>query len=241
MARFSAITKIFSRHDSESQDVPEKSAFLENADSSLKEKIMQLSECETLLRVMPDATGKSLAVIRSIRHQYLAQKLTAPQAKLHVDLIYDAEAKSVRNFSGTGKAVLCDRGSLPLSRNAFDIIVTPVGYDGLGDWKAMLSKTVAALKNGGRALLAFCHPQFEKYAVAGNQRSKSEYGENTVSRIFAEFKKQHLFVEDLTEGLVDAALKPYFVDENMKDHSIYYRNLPVTLVLRAVKFVRAAK
>jgi hypothetical protein len=83
------------------------------------------------------------------------------------------------------------------------------------------------------------HPGLEKILFNQNPSVNSPVmPENSVSQYFNWLKENHLFTEEMSEGRVDNTLKPFFDIEGGIEHFQDYKNTPMTLLFRAVKFER---
>lgn len=209
--------------------------YLNSLSAEKIEELLLFSEGEHFCDLLPASLHKKTLFLNDQRHKFLFKKICAQEPKFFLNFVYGT--KEVEDQGPGCFTVQGDLHTLPLKKNYFDCVICPfvLQTDGVANfWIQGLSRL---LKNGGRLILSLRHPALEKILFNQNP-SLSAIPENSVSQYFNWFKENHLFTEEITEGRVDVSLKPFFEAEGKSDHFQDYKNTPMTLLFRAVKFER---
>ena len=199
------------------------------------DEIILFSESDRLCEALPDFQNKRVLFLNDERHKFVFKKIVAREPDYFINLI---TAESAAREQGLGYlTVFGDLKNLPFKHESFDIIVCPLALSGQGASAERIKNLSHLLKNGGRLIVSTRHPQLE-YLLCNQNPSQTAPTENSATKYFRLLRENHLFTEDLVEGLVDLSLKPFFSVEGEYDYYHDYKGTPISLIFKAVKYVR---
>jgi hypothetical protein len=198
------------------------------------EEILLFSEGDALSSVLPGFENKKVLFFNDQRHKYVFRKVLAGEPRHLVNYVY--KGGPVAEQRPGFHTVMGDATGLALRRDHFDVILCPFVLEDAAFVENFVRAIAGFLANGSRMILSVRHPQTDN-ALFNQNPASSQVAEASVARYHALLKEQGLFTEEIHEGGVDLALKAFFSDvEN--DHYHEYKNTGVSLVFRAVKFVK---
>lgn len=209
-----------------------------NAQSPEKLKdILLYSESDHMLKIAVDAKKKNVLFINDGEHKYLFKKIVDRGATTLVNYHYRGEADKMRLSAVPIFSVMGDIERLSVRAGFYDMIYAPLVLEESLLQKELTAKMVKSLKNGGRLIVTVCHPHWEHLLYNQNPAESGSLG-NSLSQYFHTLKENHLYIEDIQEGVVDGHLKPFFQGDDETDYYYEYKDVPVTLTLQAVKYVK---
>lgn len=197
--------------------------------------MLLFSESDHLCGLLPDFKGKKILFLNDQRHKFVFKKILARDPDYIVNCIYGQNIETTQNLGCF--SVFGDLGRFAFKPETFDCVICPFVLEGNGVTKELIQSIAGLIKNGGRLILATRHPHLEKILFNQNP-SVSGVPENSMSAFFDMLKQNHLFTEEISEGCVDLSLKPFFTIDGVFDHYHEFKNIPVTLMFRAVRFER---
>lgn len=198
------------------------------------EELLLFSESDHFCALLPSSLQKKTLFLNDQRHKFLFKKVLAHEPRFFLNLVYGAE---VEDHGPTHFTIQGDLHNLPLKKGFFDCVICPFVLQTEKVTTRRIQVLSQLLKNGGRLVFSVRHPGLEKI-LCNQDLSTNVVPENSVSRYFNWLKENHLFTEEMTEGCVDNKLKPFFDVEGGIGHFEEYKNTPMTLLFRAVKFAR---
>lgn len=198
------------------------------------EEILLFSEGDNLGALWPSFERRKILFLNDQKHKYVFNKILSAEPAYLVNYVY--AGPEVNEQKSGYSTVMGDLENLSLRKNHFDLAICPMALEDFGTIETFVKKTASILDNGSRLVISIRHPQLDNILFNQNPAS-TQVTEGQVSRYFALFKEAGLYTEDLREGVVDLALKPFFTDS---EHDYYheYKNTPISLLFRTVKFVR---
>lgn len=199
------------------------------------EDILVFSEADTISKSWPSFAQKKVLYFNDQRHKYLQQKILIEEPSHLLNYIYQDEIEETA-FDGQ-MVVVGDFEQLSIRKSFFDVVIAPLSlkesFESISQFIGAIS---GLLNNNARLVLGLKHPMLEN--ILHNQNpSSGQTQESNLSKYFDILKENHFFLEDVKEGLVDLSLKPYFTNSEY-DYYHEYKNTPLSLVLKAVKFQR---
>ncbi len=204
----------------------------------MPEKVRELmiySEAEPLSDLMPSLEKKRVLFLNDGEHKYFYKKLQAIDPTYLVNYVFgDQEIEKNELKSPT---VIGDLDTLALSNLHFDVIVCPFSLLSHKVSADVISEISKKLKNGGRIVLSVRHPAFDQVYIKENP-AEYAFPDTSVSNYFSVLKKNNLYTEEIAEGRVGPMVKPLFASKDGHDHYADYFGLPLTYIMRAVKFVK---
>jgi hypothetical protein len=222
----------------ESRYSPYKYRHFLNAQTPEKLKdILLYSESDHILKMPIETAEKKVLFINDGEHRYLFKKIVDRGAHTLVNYHYRGEADKMRLPTIPVFSVLGDIEKLSVRAGFYDVIYAPLVLEESLLQKELIAKMTRSLKNGGRVIICVCHPHWEHILYNQNPAESGSLG-NSVSSYFHSLKENHLYIEDIQEGVVDGHLKPFFRGDDETDYYYEYKDLPVTLTLQAVKYVK---
>jgi SAM-dependent methyltransferase len=195
--------------------------------------ILLFSEGEGLMRLLPDLKNKRVLFFNDQRHKYILNKIRLQEPTFLMNGLYrdNSGPESIANAF----TILLDFDHLPFKNNHFDLIICPLVLDTPRVSATFIEKLSKKLKNGGRLILSLRHPQLEHLLF--NQNPSETIGtDSLVSRYFQMLKDCALYPDNMQEGIVDPTLKSFFMTENNSERYLEFRNVPLTLFFRAVRY-----
>lgn len=209
--------------------------FLNSLSKDKLREILLLSEAEHLVKLVPDLKGKRVLFLNDQKHKYVLNQIKTLEPTYLINQIYktDGPAEAHPSFF----TMISDVDHLAVRNLFFDVIICPFALEDDIVHNQMIAKLGKKLKNGGRLILSLPHPQLEQILYNQNP-SQSGSPDHSLSQYFRILRENHLYTENVNEGCVDHALKPFFVLESEYDHFHEYRHFPVTLFFRTVKFFK---
>lgn len=199
------------------------------------QEILLFSEAEQVLPLVPSLQEKSSLFFNDSRHRYLFKRVLTKNPSHMINMVYMGNEVQ----KGVGYMTLyAHMDRLPLRHLQFDVIVAPLVLNSEVCYDSQIQMLARRLKNGGRMIICVRHPELEHMLFNQNPSYKGA-PENSVSGYYQIFKRNKLFVEDMKEGVVDANMKPFFTLDGEYDHYHDYKNLPLSLVYKLVKFERS--
>lgn len=198
------------------------------------EEIILFSEGDHLNTIWPEFEKKKILFLNDQKHKYIFKKVLSEEPGHLVNYIYKGE--DVTEQKPEFHTVLGDIDKPAIRKNHFDIVISPLALEDSPFVETFIRTIGGFLENGGRLVLSVRHPQLEN--ILHNQNPAStQVQEGALAKYFSLLRENHLFTEEIKEGPVDLALKAFFTDSEF-DYYHEYKNTPVTLLFRAVKFVR---
>lgn len=226
--------KKFFRQTRERADGFKRAHFLNQMPAHKREEILLFSEGDYLTAALPTFAGKRVAFFNDQRHKYIFRKILAEEPAHLVNYVYRGNA--VTEQSPGYRTVMGDAESPALRRGHFDVVICPFVLEDAGFVDAFVRTLSPMVENGSRIILSVRHPQLDSILLNQNPAS-ARVAESSVSRYHALLKECGLFTEEIREGVVDLALKAFFTEPEY-DYYHEYKNTGMSLVFRAVKFVR---
>lgn len=210
--------------------------FLNALDRGRLEEILLYAEAGRVVATLPQLQDKNLVVFNDQRHKALLLKLQSQDCRQMLAYGYRGvfDKQEGRFFS-----VLGDVETLSLRRHHPDVVLCPFVLEDSAFCERVIKNLAGYLRNGSRLLLSLRHPFLENVLYNQNP-AEQRVCENSVSRYFQMLKENHFYTEEVLECPVDMVLKPFFTDP---DHDYYheYKNTPLVLVFKAVKYEKTKK
>lgn len=235
MAAFDKLKRLIPFQSSSKNNTFKYTHYLNSMPLDKLQEILLFSEAEQMLPLIPSLQDKSSLFFNDSKHRYLFKRVLTKNPSHMINLVYSGQDLA----HGVGYFTLyahIDR--LPLRHLQFDTIVAPLSLNSEVCYDSQIQMLSRRLKNGGRLILTLRHPELEHMLFNQNPAYKGA-PENSVSGYYQILKRNKLFIEDMKEGVVDTNLKPYFTLEGEYDHYHDYKNLPLTLAFKLVKFERS--
>lgn len=206
-------------------------------------ELLQSSERRILLGMSPSLSDKKVLVISQPSTDYLIQKIidSNPERLINYQIDQNGGGGSARkgtngdqNFYYTIKGGL---KPLAVRPGSFNFVIVPMATQYREEIIPFFSQISETLANNGRLVLSLVHPALEIFLYNQNPASSARARTSLQGYIKA-LKENDLYLEDLTEGVVDYETKPYFVTANGTAYFEDFKGIPLVLMLRAVKFVK---
>lgn len=209
--------------------------FINSLSKDKLNEILLFSEGDHLFKFLPEFTSKKVLYLNDQRHKFIFKKILAREPMYMVNYIYGGKSLQVQNPGYC--TIIGDLENPALKDQHFDLVVCPFALDTDQFSPKILKSLCQVLKNGGRLILSLRHPQLEHMIFNQNPSVTGAPG-NLLSKYFSLLKENSLYTEDIQEGQVNLPLKPYFSLDGVYDHYHEYKGTPLTLFLRAVKFIK---
>lgn len=230
------LKRLFNGAPAEREYEPFRSShFLSHISPTALSELLVTSQQNNFLSLLPNLEGKKSLYISSPGTEALLENIL--QMNPHRVLNYQLSAQSIvqdsRVISVTGNF------QLPaLKKSIFDLAFFPMAGLNHSDCLSAMRNMIDTLDNQGRVLLCIVHPTL--FFLLMNQASfhATQGFAYTLQNILLKLKEMDLYIEALHEGYVDREVKAYFEDAVGQNYHEEYQGLPLTLVIRAVKFVR---
>ncbi|OVE81016.1 hypothetical protein BVY03_04990 [bacterium K02(2017)] len=200
-------------------------------------QILLSSEAYHLTRLIPDIANKKVLLFNDPQHKMVLKTLMARKPSYLINYMYQggvAETQNDNFYTATGDFKL-----LPFKQQYFDVIICPFVLNTPEIDNLQMSQLARLLKNGGRIIISFRHMQLEHMLYNQNPAQLGTL-DSSFTQYFRKLKQNKLFIENVLEGCVDKPLKPFFSLDDESDHYQEFKNTPLTLFFRAVKFIRNA-
>lgn len=214
--------------------------FLNSLPRERLEQILLLSESLSLPQLVPSLAEKRTLFFNDLKHKLLLKKILAVDpgyflSYIHAgfDLVSAPTETKYYNIVG-------GLSPLALKKGFFDVAICPFVLQADGVDAPLIKAVAAVLKNGGRLILSVRHMQLE-HMLYNQNPSQTAILDNSISSYYKILKENHLFIEDIEEGCVDKNLKPLFNQGGGVDHYHDYKKTPLTLMVRAVKFIKQGR
>lgn len=204
-------------------------------------QLLHFVEQQKMVDLVSDLEGKKTLFVCYPGTLHFCSRLLDDQTLFL--LLYRARSKN--NFYPPNEdlaslSIDCIKGSLKqlaIKSDYFNVAFAPLSTQTQTDFTPFFSEFSRILPNGGRLVISLIHPNLEFILYNQNPSSQSRV-QNHIQDIIEALRANHLYLEQLHEGVVDQSVKPFFVTG---DHSRPYeefKGLPLVLFIRAVKFVK---
>lgn len=203
----------------------------------LKE-ILLFSEGDHLFSLLPEFSGKKILFLNDQNHKFIFKKILAREPKYMMNYVYAGKPLQLQNPGYC--TIIGDLERLALKNRHFDCVICPFALDTDRINEKIFKCVSNILNNGGRLIMSLRHPQLE-HIIFNQNPGVTGSPENSIAKYFNLLRENFLFTEEIKEGHVDMSLKPFFTLDGEYDHYHEYKNTPMTLFIRAVKFVRTQK
>lgn len=211
--------------------------FLNTINQELLEQILLFSEWDHLPKILPDFEAKKILFFNDLRHKLVLKKILAKEPKYFLSYIYKGLDAVNRPHNTKYLNVAGGLTNLAIKDESFDLVICPFVLNTEKADDVLIKKISAVVKNGGRLILSLRHMQLE-HMLYNQNPSQTGALDNRISLYYQQLKANDLYLEDMTEGLVDKNLRPLFCQGEMFDYYQDYKNAPLTLLLRAVKYIK---
>ncbi len=223
------------RHQKERKPSFRQHHFLNMLPADKIKEIQLFSECDHIEKVLPGLSGKKTLFFHDAKHKYVYRKILNRNPDYFVNYHY-GETLPKEQDKGCF-TVLGNLNRLSVKQRFFDLVVCPFALNSLDVNADLIKRVCSLLKNGGRIILSLRHPQLEH--ILYNQNPAETFSsDNTISKYFNILKNNSVYTEDMLEGRVDLSLKPFFTEEGEFDYYSEYKNTPITLLIKAVKWAK---
>ena len=209
--------------------------FLNQLPTHRLEEILLFSEGDHLSGVWPSFVNKKVLFFNDQKHKYIFKKILAAEPGYLVNYVYRGDVGEQQTEYHT---VLGDMDKLALRRHHFDIVICPFVLEDNAFVESFTCLAAELVENGSRVIMSVKHPALENIIFNQNPAT-AQVMEGAVSRYYSLLKENNLYTEELKEGGVDLALKAFFTDSEY-DYYHEYKNTPISLLFRTVKFMRKA-
>lgn len=210
--------------------------FLNALDPQRLDEVLLYAEASRLISALPRAQNKNVVVFNGLRHKTLLNKMQLLDYRHMISYCYRGEINKQR---GRFFSVLGDAETLSIRRNHHDVAVCPFVLEDLAFCEKFIRTLAGYLHNGARLVLSVRHPFLENIIYNQNP-AEVRVCEGATSRYFQLLKENNFYTEDILESPVDMVLKPFFTDA---EHDYYheYKNSPLVLIFKAVKYEKTKK
>lgn len=211
-----------------------KSHFLNTMPLHKLHELLLFSEGDSIEQLLGDVKNKKILFFNDAQHKFVFNKLVSKNADLVFNYVFKNHDKA--EIKSGSFSVIGDIENLPVRKNYFDYVICPFALEDSTAVSKFIRSIHPFMKNGSRMILSIRHPQLDNMLLNQNP-STTSVADTLVSKYFYLLKENHLFTEDLKEGCVNLALKQFFTDSEF-DYYHDYKNTPLTLFIKAVKFVK---
>lgn len=206
-------------------------------------ELLQFSERRILLGMSPSLSDKKVLVISQPSTDYLIQRIidSNPESLINYQIDQNGGGGSEKKWTNGDQIFhYTIKGSLkPLAirPGSFNFVIVPLATQYREELIPLFSQISKTLANSGRLVLSLIHPALEIFLYNQNPASSARARTSLQGYIKA-LRENDLYLEDLTEGVIDHETKPYFVTTNGTTHFEDFKGIPLVLMLRAVKFIK---
>lgn len=134
----------------------------------------------------------------------------------------------------------CVKGNLKhlaIKSDYFNVVFAPLSTQTQIDFTPFFSEFFRILPNGGRLVISLIHPHLEFVLYNQNPSSQLQV-QNHIQDIVNSLRDNHLYLEQLKEGIVDQNVRPFFITSDNSKPYDEFKGLPLVLFIRAVKFIK---
>lgn len=196
--------------------------------------LLRFSEQTQFLSVAPPFENKRVLLISHAPVGALASKILEEKPKCLVE--YKPSGAHLEPSS----RILTLKGDLkPLSlkENQFDVVLFPSATLYKRTLLDMVDELSRVLAHSGRMVFSVAHPTLLYLLMNQNPHSNVK-AEILLQDYLLEFRKQHLFLENLSEPVVNRECKAFFMTQGDDHYFEEFRGTPLVQIIRAVKYVR---
>lgn len=205
--------------------------FLNMLSTERQEDILLYAEACHIPVLLPDVSHKPLVVFNDSRRKNVLSRLQSIKMPMMINYCYRGEPEK---RPGKHTTVLAGEERFALRKNFFEVVVCPMVLEEESFVIRLIRSLSGYLRNGSRVILSVTHPQMENMIYNQNPAT-SRVAENSITKWFRTLRENHFYTEDMHEAVVDNVLRPFFAEAN-HDYFSEYRNTPVCLMFRAVKY-----
>lgn len=232
MGSILSLRKIF-KHREKPQGY-KRAHFLNQLSPQKLEEILLFSEGDSLSPALPGFENKKTLFFNDQKHKYVFRKILSGEPRHLVNYVY--QGAPVAEQKPGFHTIMGEALAPALRRDHFDVIICPFILEETAFVENFIRSFAAFMANGSRLVLSVKHPQVEN-ALYNQNPSSSRVAEGSAARYHALLKEHGLYTEEIREGAVDLALKAFFSDGE-GDYYHEYKNTGMSLVFRAVKFIK---
>lgn len=210
--------------------------FFNTLDPLRRQEILLYAEASHIHAQIPESRLRPTVVFNDSRRKHVLQRLQAAETPLLLNYCYrDAPQKQ----TGRHTTIVGEDANLAIRRNFYELVLCPFVEEDFDFVVRFIKNLSGYLRNGAKLVLSVTHPQAEHMFYNQNP-AETRLATALTSRYFRLLKECHFYTEEIFEGVVDSVLRPFFQDA---EHSYFeeYRNTPVTLVFRAVKYEKTQR
>lgn len=191
--------------------------------------LLHTSEGRVLSKIIPACQGKKVLFIVPADKPFARQLIVDEKPQTFVQLQFEPTKKESTHLTLT-----CDTKNIPLKNDLFDIVIACLA-DTQFNALPLIPELSKVLRPDGLLILTAVHPNLD--AMLKNQNPAShQLIENHLEDYFHQMRKNHLYLENLKEGLIQNDVKPYLTlskeDPNFND----YVGIPLVVCFRFVKY-----
>ena len=209
--------------------------FLNQLSTPRLEEILLYSENDHTSRLWPKLENQHVAFLNDQKHKTVLNKIILQNPKLLLNTIYNG-GDVLQEQQPDCVTVYSDIEHLAFRRNHIAVVICPFILEEFETAARFIQHISTFMDNGSRLILSLRHPQLEN--ILYNQNPDSlRVVEATLAKYHNLLKQCALYTEELAEGVVDLSVKAFFTDSEF-DYYHEYKNTPLSLVLRTVKFIR---
>jgi len=201
--------------------------------------LLQFIEKNRFLSLTPPiADKKTLLIAHPLNRHFVSKFLNLNPACL---MVYQTEKngggelKISGNYSSPYFQVNGSLKRLALKPSSFELAFVPMATCFREEIIPHFSKIAQSIQNGGRLVLSVIHPLLEMLLYNQNP-AETARTQSSLQNYLSALRENHLYLENLTEGVVDVDSKPYFVTSEGSGHFEEFKGIPLVLFLRLVKF-----
>lgn len=209
--------------------------FINTMSEETRNEVLLFSEADAMISVMGDLQLKKTVFFNDQKHKFFFKKILAREPQNLLNYIHDGDDVELQTqgyYSMFGSL-----NKLAVASNSQDALIVPTTILKHPIDSRALQTLTAILKNGGRMVLSVVHPTLE-YLLYNQNPSETGSPDNTISGYYSMFKSHNLYLEEMTEGCVNQALKPFFTVDGEFDYYHAYKGTPLVACFRLVKFIK---
>lgn len=207
--------------------------FLTSLPKAHLEEILLFSESDALFPLLPSLKKRKTLWLNDQKHKYLFKKVLAQDPADLTNYVYSTQGVNTQNPSMF--SVMGDVDRLCFKPNQFDLVIAPLSLISDRVDENQIKALSRVLKNGGRLVLAIRHPFLDQ--ILFNQNPASQHVASvSMQSVFEALKKADCFFEEMSEGVVNRELKPFFTVDGELTPYHEFKTTPLTLAIRAVKY-----
>ncbi|MBU0505289.1 MAG: methyltransferase domain-containing protein [bacterium] len=207
--------------------------FLNTLPQQKLNEIQLFSESDKMESLLPALYGKRVLFFYDGLHKYIFKKTLTKNPNYLLSYCYTS-IKPKQQLE-MPYFVMGDLDKMPLRSDFYDVVICPFALQSNLLTPGFIKKACSLLRNGGHLILSLRHPQLE-HILFNQNPSETFLSDNSVSSYFGALQAGHVYAEKIIEGCVDNGLKPFFSFETEKDYFAEYKNTPITLLFRGVKY-----